>query len=153
MELNNVQPPATNIQHISVGPSHTLEIIPKTQVSTPGSSSSPQGINVLTTPASYSKTLRTHGKNFNLFSTLNIPTTQSQIQTLLLHKHHTTRLKLMKKNINKLKNIWNRDKYVVPSAIMKKPQATCLHPAIHPLHDCRHKWNLIFYFKLYESLL
>ena len=29
--LNNVPPPATNIHHTSIGPSHTLEIIPKTQ--------------------------------------------------------------------------------------------------------------------------
>ncbi|KAH9780682.1 hypothetical protein KPL71_008170 [Citrus sinensis] len=35
MELNNVQPPATNIHHTSVGPSHTLEIVPKTQTCTP----------------------------------------------------------------------------------------------------------------------
>ena len=41
MELNNVQPPTTNIHHTSFGPSQTLEIIPKTQVCTPGSSSSP----------------------------------------------------------------------------------------------------------------
>ncbi|KAH9668396.1 hypothetical protein KPL70_021399 [Citrus sinensis] len=31
IELNNVPPPATNIHHTSIGPSHTLEIIPKTQ--------------------------------------------------------------------------------------------------------------------------
>ncbi|KAL9437891.1 hypothetical protein AB3S75_023708 [Citrus x aurantiifolia] len=47
MELNNVPPPATNIHHTSIGPSHTLEIIPKTQGCTPGSSSSPQGILVM----------------------------------------------------------------------------------------------------------
>ena len=39
MELNNVQPPATTIHHTSVGPSHTLEKIPKTQACTPGSRS------------------------------------------------------------------------------------------------------------------
>ena len=32
MELNNVQPPATNIHHTSVGPSHSLEIVPKTSL-------------------------------------------------------------------------------------------------------------------------
>ncbi|KAH9686078.1 hypothetical protein KPL70_014214 [Citrus sinensis] len=35
MKLNNVQPPATNIYHTSVGPSHSLEIVPKTQTCTP----------------------------------------------------------------------------------------------------------------------
>ncbi|GAY66328.1 hypothetical protein CUMW_247850 [Citrus unshiu] len=44
MELNNVQPPAINIHHTSVGPSHTLEIVPKIQTCTPDSSSSPQRI-------------------------------------------------------------------------------------------------------------
>ncbi|KAH9734699.1 hypothetical protein KPL71_017463 [Citrus sinensis] len=47
MELNNVPSPATDIHHTSIGPSHTLEIIPKTQGCTPGSSSSPQGILVM----------------------------------------------------------------------------------------------------------
>ncbi|KAH9724631.1 hypothetical protein KPL70_007559 [Citrus sinensis] len=44
MELNNVPPPATNIHHTSIGPSHTLEIIPKTQGCTPDSpaASTPQ---------------------------------------------------------------------------------------------------------------
>ena len=42
MELNNVPSPATDIHHTSIGPSHTLEVIPKTQGYTPGSSSSPQ---------------------------------------------------------------------------------------------------------------
>ena len=40
-----------------------------------------------------------------------------------------------------------------PSVIMKKPPARCLHPTIHPLHDCRHKQNLSFCFKHYQSLL
>ena len=40
MELNNVQLPTIDIHHTYVGPSHTLEIIPKTQVCTPDSSSS-----------------------------------------------------------------------------------------------------------------
>ncbi|KAH9724647.1 hypothetical protein KPL70_007562 [Citrus sinensis] len=47
MELNNVPPPATDIHHTSIRPSHTLEIIPKTQGCTPGSSSSPHGILVM----------------------------------------------------------------------------------------------------------
>ena len=47
MELNNVPSPATDIHHTSIGPSHTLEIIPKTQGYTPGSTSSPQGILVM----------------------------------------------------------------------------------------------------------
>ncbi|KAH9680032.1 hypothetical protein KPL71_026386 [Citrus sinensis] len=34
-ELNNVPPPAINIHHTSIGPSHTLEVIPKTQGCTP----------------------------------------------------------------------------------------------------------------------
>ena len=50
MELNNVQPPTTNIHNTSVGPSHTFEIVPKTQTCTPGSSSSPQGILVMERP-------------------------------------------------------------------------------------------------------
>ena len=44
LELNNIQPVPTNIHHTSIGPSHTLEIIPRTQTCTPGSSSSPHGI-------------------------------------------------------------------------------------------------------------
>ena len=44
LELNNVQHVPTNIHHTSIGPSHTLEIIPRTQTCTPGSSSSPYGI-------------------------------------------------------------------------------------------------------------
>ena len=35
------------IHHTSIGPSHTLEIIPKEQTCTPGSSSSPRGILIM----------------------------------------------------------------------------------------------------------
>ena len=44
LELKNVQPVPTNIHHTSIGPSHTLEILPGTQICTPGSSSNPHGI-------------------------------------------------------------------------------------------------------------
>ena len=57
MELNNVPPPATNIHHTSIGPSHTLEIIPTTQSCTPGSSSSPQGILVMEQRPNYTNVL------------------------------------------------------------------------------------------------
>ncbi|KAH9658046.1 hypothetical protein KPL70_023335 [Citrus sinensis] len=57
MELNNVPPPATNIHHTSIGPSHTLKIIPKTQGCTPGSSSSPQGILVMEQRPDYTNVL------------------------------------------------------------------------------------------------
>ena len=57
MELNNVPPPATNIHHTSIGPSHTLEIIPKTQGYTPGSSLSPQGILVMEQRPDYTNVL------------------------------------------------------------------------------------------------
>ena len=57
MELNNVQPPTTNIHYTSVGPSHTLEIVPKTQTCTPGSSSSPQGILVMEQRPDYTNVL------------------------------------------------------------------------------------------------
>ncbi|KAH9801824.1 hypothetical protein KPL71_001170 [Citrus sinensis] len=57
MELNNVPPPATNIHHTSIGPSHTLEIIPKTQGCTPGSSSSPHGILVMEQRPDYTNVL------------------------------------------------------------------------------------------------
>ena len=57
MELNNVPPPATDIHHTSIGPSHTLEIIPKTQGCTPGSSSSPQGIIVMEQRPDYTNVL------------------------------------------------------------------------------------------------
>ena len=57
MDLNNVQPPATNIHHTFVGPSYTLEIIPKKQVCTPGSSSSPQGILVMEQRHNYTNVL------------------------------------------------------------------------------------------------
>ncbi|KAH9801941.1 hypothetical protein KPL71_001211 [Citrus sinensis] len=57
MELNNVPSPATDIHHTSIGPSHTLEIIPKTQGCTPGSSSSPQGILVIEQRLDYTNVL------------------------------------------------------------------------------------------------
>ncbi|KAH9697996.1 hypothetical protein KPL71_023832 [Citrus sinensis] len=57
MELNNVPPPATNIHHTSIGPLHTLEIIPKAQGCTPGSSSSPQGILVMEQRPDYTNVL------------------------------------------------------------------------------------------------
>ncbi|KAH9792652.1 hypothetical protein KPL71_004214 [Citrus sinensis] len=57
MELNNVPSPATAIHHTSIGPSHTLEIIPKTQGCTPGSSSSPQGILVMEQRPDYTNVL------------------------------------------------------------------------------------------------
>ena len=57
MELNNVQPTPTNIHHTSVGPSHALEIVPKTQTCTPGSSSSPQGILVMEQRPDYTNVL------------------------------------------------------------------------------------------------
>ena len=57
MELNNVQPPAINIHHTSVGPSHTLEIVSKTQTCTPDSSSSPQGILVVEQRPDYTNVL------------------------------------------------------------------------------------------------
>ena len=57
MELNNVPPPATNIHHTSIGPLHTLEIIPKTQGCTLGSSSSPQGILVMEQCPDYTNVL------------------------------------------------------------------------------------------------
>ncbi|KAH9671268.1 hypothetical protein KPL70_017299 [Citrus sinensis] len=57
MELNNVHPSATNIYHTSVGPSHTLEIIPKVQTCTPGSSSSPRGILVMEQRPDYTNVL------------------------------------------------------------------------------------------------
>ncbi|KAH9734952.1 hypothetical protein KPL71_017573 [Citrus sinensis] len=57
IEVNNVQPPATNIHHTSVGPSHTLEIVSKTQTCTHGSSSSPQGILVMEQCPNYTNVL------------------------------------------------------------------------------------------------
>ncbi|KAH9668401.1 hypothetical protein KPL70_021402 [Citrus sinensis] len=57
MELNNVPPLATDIHHTSIGPSHTLEIIPKTQGCTPGSSSSPHGILVMEQRPDYTNVL------------------------------------------------------------------------------------------------
>ena len=57
MELNNVQPPATNIHHTPVGPSHTFEIVPNSQTCTLGSSSSPQGILVMEQHPNYTNVL------------------------------------------------------------------------------------------------
>ncbi|KAH9801875.1 hypothetical protein KPL71_001187 [Citrus sinensis] len=57
MELNNVPPPTTDIHHTSIRPSHTLEIIPKTQGCTPGSSSSPHGILVMEQRPDYTNVL------------------------------------------------------------------------------------------------
>ncbi|KAH9769360.1 hypothetical protein KPL71_011968 [Citrus sinensis] len=44
LELNNIQPAPTDIYHTSIGPSHSLEFLPRIRENTPGSSSSPQGI-------------------------------------------------------------------------------------------------------------
>ena len=57
MDLNNVQPPTTKIHHTYVGPSHTLEIILKTQACTLSSSSSPQGILVMEQRPDYTNVL------------------------------------------------------------------------------------------------
>ena len=57
MELNNVQPPNINIHHTSAGPSHTLEIVPKTQACTPCSSSSPHRIQVMEQCPDYTNVL------------------------------------------------------------------------------------------------
>ncbi|KAH9671278.1 hypothetical protein KPL70_017307 [Citrus sinensis] len=57
IKLNNVPPPATDIHHTSIGPSHTLEIISKTQGCTPGSSSSPHGILVMEQRPNYTNVL------------------------------------------------------------------------------------------------
>ena len=98
MELNNVPPPPTNINHTSIEPSHTLEIIPKTQGYTPGSSSSP--ILVMEQRPDYTNVLFQDAQDpweiFSLFSILKIPTTLSQIQAPLLHSHHSKCPKLMK---------------------------------------------------------
>ena len=44
LELNNVQLVPTDICHTSIGPSHSLEFLPRSSENTPGSSSSPKGI-------------------------------------------------------------------------------------------------------------
>ena len=44
LELNNVQPAPIDIYHTSIGPSHSLEFLPRVRENTPGSSSSPKGI-------------------------------------------------------------------------------------------------------------
>ena len=90
MELNNVQPPATNIHHTSVGPSHNLEIVPKTQTCTPGSSSSPQGILVMEQRPDYTNILfqdaQDPWEDFQSLLHIEIPIILSQTQTLLLHQ-------------------------------------------------------------------
>ena len=63
MELNNVQPPAINIHHTFVRPSHSLEIVPKTQAYTPGSSSSPHGILVMEHRPDYANVLFQDAQN------------------------------------------------------------------------------------------
>ena len=50
-------PLATNIHHTSIGPSHSLEIVPKTQTCTSGSSSSPHGILVMEHRLDYTNVL------------------------------------------------------------------------------------------------
>ncbi|KAH9734692.1 hypothetical protein KPL71_017458 [Citrus sinensis] len=85
MELNNVQPLATNILHTSIGPSHTLEIVPKTQTCTPGSSSSPQGILVMEQCPDYTNVLfqdaQDPWEDFQSLLHTEIPITLSQTQT------------------------------------------------------------------------
>ena len=44
LELNNVQPAPPDICHTSIGPSHSLEFLPRSSEHTPGSSSGPKGI-------------------------------------------------------------------------------------------------------------
>ena len=69
------------------------------------------------------------------YSILKIPIILLPIQTLLLHLHHSTCSKLMKKNISKLRRISTRDRYIGISTNLRKRQETCHHRAIHPLHD------------------
>ena len=133
MELNNVQQPATNIHHTSVGPSHTLEIVPKTQTCTPGSSSSPHGILVMEQCPNYTNVL--------FSSILKISITLSQAQSHLVHQHQKRCPTLMNTNIYKLKHILISNKSVVPNANMRKKLAICVHHTTHPLHDCKHAWE------------
>ncbi|KAH9792660.1 hypothetical protein KPL71_004219 [Citrus sinensis] len=94
MELNNVPSPATDIHHTSIGPSHTLEIIPKTQGCTPGLSSSPQGILAMEQCPDYTNVLfqdaQDPWEDFQSFPILKIPVILSPLQTLLLHLHLST---------------------------------------------------------------
>ncbi|KAH9680130.1 hypothetical protein KPL71_026428 [Citrus sinensis] len=91
MELNNVPPPAINIHHTSIGPSHTLEVIPKTQGCTPGSSSSPQGILVMEQHPDYTNVLfqdaQDPWEDFQSLLHIDSPIILSPLQTLLLHLH------------------------------------------------------------------
>ena len=63
MEFNNVQPAPSDIYHTSIGPSHSLEILPKAQTCTPGSSSCPQRILVREERPDYTNVLFQDAQN------------------------------------------------------------------------------------------
>ena len=98
LELNNIQPVPTNIHHTSSGPSHTLEVILRTQICTPVSSSSPHGILVREQRPNYTNVLfqdaQDLGKVFNLYcqhkklSTLSLNQVLRPLQ-LQEHKSHS----------------------------------------------------------------
>ena len=127
MELNNVPSPATDIHHTSIRPSHTLEIIPKTQGCTPCSNSSPQGILVMEQRPDYTNVLFQDAQDpWEDFQSLlhnenpryTVTTPDSPATSTSQHRYPST-----------------NDKSVGTNENMKKTQEMCHHLVIHPLHD------------------
>ena len=148
MELNNVSPPATNIHHTSVGPSHTLEIIPKNQACTPSSSSSPQGILVMEQRPDYTNVLfqdaqdpwedfqsLLHTENSHYTVTnpdASAPSAPKEMTDADEEAYLQVEAYLDQRQIRRAKR-----------ANMKKQLVICLHHTTHPLHDCRHAWEFL----------
>ncbi|KAH9668361.1 hypothetical protein KPL70_021384 [Citrus sinensis] len=139
MELNNVPPLATNIHHTSIGPSHTLEIIPKTQGCTPSSSSSPQGILVMEQRPDYTNVLfqdaQDPWEDFQSLLHTDTPhyTVANPDSPAASISQHMTEAD--EENYHQVRRISTRDRGVGTNANMKKTQETCPHRAIHPLND------------------
>ena len=141
-ELNNVQPPATNIHHTSIGPSHSLEIIPKTQTCTPGSSSSPHGIIVMEQRPDYTNVLFQDAQDpyedfQSLLHTEDTPYTVTNPDSPAAStSQHMT---------NADENTYQQaEAYLDQQQIRRhkrqyeKTQVTCHLHATHPLHNGRH---------------
>ena len=121
LELNNVPPPATNIHHTSIGPSHTLEIIPKTQGCTPGSSSSPQGIFVM---EHFQSLLHTENPHYTVTNPDSPAASTSQhMSEADEEKYQQAEAYLDQRRIRRHKCQY------------ETKQETCHRRAIHPLHD------------------
>ena len=135
LELKNVQPVPTDIHHTSIGPSHTLEIIPGTQICTPGSRSSPHRILVHEQRPDYTNVLFQDAQDpWEDFQSLLL--TQETQYTVTELGSSSTPTPARKPPIPELD-----EDYLIyqeiqkPKTIIKMTPVTCLHPDFPQLHN------------------